>query len=112
MAVFPLYYNYGLFEIHTRLGLYPYEGAPEQDWDYTRFVPGFWRHLESCIAALRELRIVAEIILFHPYDTPSWGFSTMDREHDLRYLRYAVARLSAYSNVRTAEPQPLSLIHI
>jgi hypothetical protein len=37
------------------------------------------------------------VILFHPYD--GWGFKSMPAEADDRYLRYAVARLSAYRNV-------------
>jgi hypothetical protein len=37
------------------------------------------------------------VILFHPYD--AWGFKAMGQEADDRYLRYAVARLSAYRNV-------------
>ena len=37
------------------------------------------------------------MILFHPYDR--WGFAEMDRASDDRYLRYAIARLSAYRNV-------------
>ncbi|MHC4200450.1 MAG: nucleoside hydrolase-like domain-containing protein, partial [Planctomycetota bacterium] len=34
---------------------------------------------------------------FHPYDR--WGFKSMPREVDDRYLRYVVARLAAYRNV-------------
>ena len=41
--------------------------------------------------------IEADVILFHPYD--AWGFKAMGQEADDRYLRYAVARLSAYRNV-------------
>jgi cbb3-type cytochrome oxidase subunit 1 len=41
--------------------------------------------------------IEADVILFHPYD--AWGFKAMGEEADDRYLRYAVARLSAYRNV-------------
>jgi hypothetical protein len=41
--------------------------------------------------------IEADVILFHPYD--AWGFKAMGAEADDRYLRYAVARLSAYRNV-------------
>ena len=37
------------------------------------------------------------MILFHPYD--AWGFKAMPPEADDCYLRYAVARLSAYRNV-------------
>jgi hypothetical protein len=46
---------------------------------------------------LRDLGIEADIILWHPYDR--WGFAEMGAENDDRYLRYAIARLSAYRNV-------------
>ena len=39
------------------------------------------------------------MILFHPYDGGHWGFDRMPPEADDRYLRYLVARLSAYRNV-------------
>ncbi len=66
-------------------------------FDFDRFVPAYFQHLDDCVAKLRDLGIEADIILFHPYDR--WGFSTMDAEHDDRYLRYVVARLAAYRNV-------------
>lgn len=70
-----------------------------QGWhfDFERFVPAYFQHLEQRIGQLRDLGIEADIILFHPYDR--WGFSTMTAEQDDRYLRYVVARLAAYRNV-------------
>jgi hypothetical protein len=53
--------------------------------------------LENRIADLGRLGIEADLILFHPYDR--WGFSEMSPAADDRYLRYIVARLSAYRNV-------------
>ena len=41
--------------------------------------------------------IVADIILFHPYDR--WGHSRMTRQQDDAYLRYIIARLAAWRNV-------------
>ena len=59
MAVFPLYYNYGLFEIHTRLGLYPYEGAPEQDWDWRGAPTHKWEEAdEYSVAAVEAAALV------------------------------------------------------
>jgi hypothetical protein len=66
-------------------------------FDFTRFEPDFFRHLEQRVGQLRDLGIEADIILFHPYDR--WGFATMDAATDDRYLRYVVARLAAYRNV-------------
>ncbi len=45
----------------------------------------------------RRRGIEADLILFHPYD--SWGYKTMGAEADDFYLKYAVARLSAYRNI-------------
>ncbi|SFA82177.1 protein of unknown function [Cohnella sp. OV330] len=75
----------------------PFEGSLEQGWDYTRFNPLFFRHLENRIADLGKLGIEADLILFHAYDR--WGYSEMSPAADDRYLRYVAARLSAYRNV-------------
>jgi hypothetical protein len=77
---------------------FPYEGSPPRGWDTTRFNPVFFRHLEQRVRQLGELGIEADLILFHPYDG-IWGLSTMDAASDDRYVRYLVARLSAYRNV-------------
>lgn len=70
-----------------------------QGWrfDYERFEPAYFQHLEQRVGHLCDLGIEADIILFHPYDR--WGFSTMTAEQDDRYLRYVVARLAAYRNI-------------
>ncbi|MDG0809863.1 DUF5605 domain-containing protein [Cohnella rhizosphaerae] len=75
----------------------PFEGSLAQGWDYTRFNPVFFRHLEDRIADLGKLGIEADLILFHAYDR--WGYSEMSPAADDRYLRYITARLSAYRNV-------------
>jgi hypothetical protein len=111
-CVFPKHYAYNLGEPYS----YPFAGMPMDssvltldnfnrynehsegnDWDFTRFNPVHFRRLEYCIAQLQALKIEADIILFHPYDR--WGFSCMTAEEDARYLRYALARFSAYRNV-------------
>ncbi|WP_178019812.1 DUF5605 domain-containing protein [uncultured Paenibacillus sp.] len=93
MCVFPKSYLYNRNEPQ----LYPYEGSLETGWNFGAFNPAFFEHLERRIADLGRLGIEADLILFHPYDR--WGFSEMDREADDLYLRYIVARLSAYRNV-------------
>ena len=77
----------------------PFEGTPPNQWDFTRFNPAFFQHLEQRIAQLRDLGIEADIILFHPYDEGHWGFDRMPDEADDRYLRYVVSRLAAFRNV-------------
>jgi hypothetical protein len=93
MCVFPKDYSYNKNEPEY----YPFEGTPLKDWDFDRFNPEFFRHFEQRVADLRDLGIEADIILLHPYDR--WGFDEMDDEIDDRYLKYVVARLSAYRNV-------------
>lgn len=73
------------------------DGHSREQFDLARFNPAYFQHIEQCIQALLGADIQADVILFHPYD--AWGFKSMGREADDRYLRYAVARLSAYRNV-------------
>lgn len=100
MCVFPKHYDFN----QNEPPFYPFEmlSAPTGEgggwrWDFTRFNPAFFRHLEKRIGDLCDLGIEADLILFHPYDR--WGFSTMDAETDDRYLRYVVARLAACRNI-------------
>jgi hypothetical protein len=95
MCIFPKYYEYNRKEPE----FYPFEGTPPRDWDFSRFNPAFFRHLERRVGQLRDLGIEADLILFHPYDQGHWGFDRMEDAADDRYLRYVIARLSAYRNV-------------
>jgi hypothetical protein len=84
--------------------LYPFErwatGSPAKaNWDLTRFNPAFFRQLEKRIDDLARLGIEADLILFHPYDKGHWGFDSLGKEADTRYLRYITARLSSFHNV-------------
>ena len=72
-------------------------GKSKESFDLSRLNPGYFQHVEERIQDLMAAGIEADLILFHPYD--AWGFKTMGEEADDRYLRYAVARLSAYRNV-------------
>ena len=77
---------------------FPFERTTEGGWDPARFVPEFFRHLETRVAQLGGLGIQADVILFHPYGD-KWPFSSMSAADDDRYVRYLVARLAAYRNV-------------
>ena len=111
-CIFPKHYDYNLGEPRS----YPYEGTPMDSsvltkenfmeytfrtegnhFDYTRFEPAHFRHIEWCIEKLMELGIEADLIMMHPYDR--WGFCTMTKEQDDLYWNYAVARFAAYRNV-------------
>ena len=101
-CVFPKHYDYNFNEPYS----YPYEGTPVDSsgltrnnfmeyngcpdgnhWDYTKFNPKHFEHLEKRIRDLMDLGIEADIIVMHPYGR--WGFSLM----------YLVARCSAFRNV-------------
>ena len=111
-CVFPKHYVYNFRDPVC----FPFEGEPmdasiltEENFedysvdhsgnhfDFSRFNPAYFRIVEKAIRDLEAIGIEADLILFHPYDR--WGFSKMSREEDLRYLRYAVARFSAFHNV-------------
>ncbi len=98
MCVFPKSYEYN----HNEPEFYPFprsvtgaEAAGAND--LARFDVKFFQHFERRIRDLMGLGIEADLILFHPYDR--WGYASMPAEVDDRYLRYIIARFSAYRNV-------------
>lgn len=111
-CIFPKHYAYNLKDPRS----FPYEGTPMDcsvlnvdnfwgytgktegnDWQFDRFNPAHFTHIESCILALQKIGVEADLILMHPYDR--WGFSNMGAEADDLYLRYVTARFSAFRNV-------------
>lgn len=95
MCIFPKYYDWNTNDPP----MYPFEGVPRTNWDFTHFNPKYFQHIEQRILDLQKLGIEADVILFHPYDEGHWGFDRMPSAVDDRYLHYIVARLSAYRNV-------------
>jgi hypothetical protein len=93
MCIFPKSYQYN----HNEPALYPFERDSAGKSDFTRLNPAFFAHVEQRVADLRALGIEADLIVFHPYDR--WGYSSMPAEADDRYLRYVLARMSAYRNI-------------
>ena len=90
MCFFPKSYKYGN---DTEPWAYPYES--KTDFEHPNFE--YFRSFDKRVRQLRDMGIQADIILFHPYDR--WGYLTMGRKHAARYVRYLIARLSAYRNV-------------
>ena len=76
---------------------FAFQKGADGKFDFSRPDLVFWRRFEQRILDLQKLGIQADIILWHPYDR--WGFSEMSPEEDDRYLRYCLARLSAFRNV-------------
>jgi len=92
-CIFPKSYAYNQNEPER----FAFQKGADGTFDFTKPDPEFWRHLERRILDLQRLGIEADLILWHPYDR--WGFAEMGRENDDRYLRYCIARLSAFRNV-------------
>ena len=83
---------------HEMVSAY-YNQEPPDYWNLERFNPEYFQHLEKRILDLRARGIEADLIIFHPYDYGAWGFDRMPAEVNDRYLRYLVARLSAFRNL-------------
>ncbi len=94
MCVSPKWYEHNRFEPT----MYPFEGSLG-NFDYTRPNVKLFRHMEKLIDELAKLGIEADIIVFHPYDKPEWGFSNMTKEQDRAYMKYLTARISSFHNV-------------
>lgn len=79
--------------------IYPGMKPPVIDFrfNYYRFNPEHFRRFDMRIRQLRDMGIEADIILMHPYDR--WGLNMMNRECCDAYIKYVVARFSAYRNV-------------
>ncbi|MFF2486438.1 DUF5605 domain-containing protein [Microbacterium sp. NPDC058062] len=93
MCLFPKSYLFNANEPAD----FVFPGSLEDGFDLERFDPAHFRRLEQRIAQLGERGIEADLILFHAYDR--WGFADLGPAVDERYLRYAVRRLAAFSNV-------------
>ena len=86
-------------ETSPKFSLSPSSTPPPDYWDFSQFIPEYFQHLEQRIADLQVLGIEADLILFNPYDFGAWGFDRMPAEVNDRYLKYVVARFSAYRNL-------------
>jgi len=93
MCIFPKDYDWNKNEPE----LYPFEGKPLKDWDYTKFNPAYFQRIEKYISVLDSLGIEADLIVFHPYDR--WGFKDMGMAVNEFYIKYIIARFAAFKNV-------------
>ena len=73
------------------------KGKPVYEWDFTRFNPAYFAHVEACVDNLAGIGVEADLILFHPYDGGRWGFDRMPLEAGVRYLKYLTARMSHFA---------------
>jgi hypothetical protein len=92
--------------------LLPYQpegGVPGAASDLTRFHLPYFRNLERTVASLGAIGVQADVILFNLYmkDFPAGlaclggpNSSSYDLFFDARFVRYLVARLGSFRNVR------------
>ncbi|WP_205702983.1 DUF5060 domain-containing protein [Botryobacter ruber] len=81
-----------------KITLFPFEGTSKENWDFSRFNPEYFQHLERCVERLLEIGVEADFILLRPYDG-AWGFDKMDMATNERFIRYVIARFGAYRNI-------------
>jgi len=93
MCVFPKSYNYGN---NTEPWVLPFK-KKENANDPSQPNYEFFQNFDQRVKQLMEMGIQADVILFHPYDR--WGYFEMGKQMNERYIRYMIARLSAYRNV-------------
>ncbi|MCM6762561.1 DUF4038 domain-containing protein [Rathayibacter sp. ZW T2_19] len=79
--------------------LLPFERGEDGRWDVSRPVVAFFQRLDDAVVTLAEHGIQADVLIFNSYDGGAFGLDGLNEEEDAAYLRYLVARLSAYSNV-------------
>eukprot|EP00041_Stephanoeca_diplocostata_P010686 m.170086 g.170086 ORF g.170086 m.170086 type:complete len:549 (-) comp18258_c0_seq1:254-1900(-) len=76
-------------------------------FDLQRFNVSYWHNYDRLLRRLQGMSVVADVIVFHPYDGGHWGFDCMggrdprtyNTTHDDFYLKYLAARISSFSNV-------------
>ncbi len=101
MLFFPKHYTggYGAIDVSYEPPSYPFEGAPGA-FDFTRPNPVFFREYEDRLRELDTRGIIADTILFHPYDFGHWDIDAgMDEDQALFYLKYLIARIASFKNV-------------
>jgi hypothetical protein len=92
-CVFPKHYDYN----HNEPELFTFEKGGDGRPDVHRPCFAFWDRFERIIAALSDVGIQSDLILFHPYD--KWGFASLSMDDNLVYLDYMLRRLSAFPSV-------------
>ncbi|MET0297390.1 MAG: DUF4038 domain-containing protein [Microbacterium sp.] len=79
--------------------LLPFEKDADGAWDVSRPVIAFFRRLDDAVRRLGEAGIEADVLVFTSYDGGRFGLDGLSEEQDAAYLRYVMARLSAFPNV-------------
>lgn len=101
MLFFPKQYSggYGKIDVSYEPPMYPFEGTPGH-FDFRRPNPAYFAYFEDVLRDMMPRNILADVILFHPYDFGHWNLDGgMDEDGALLYLRYLIARIASFRNV-------------
>lgn len=79
--------------------LMPFEKKADGSWDVSRPVIAFFQRLDENVVRLGEHGIQADILILSSYDGGRFGLDALTEDEEAAYLRYLVARLSAYEHV-------------
>jgi hypothetical protein len=78
---------------------FPFARHADGSWDVGSPDPVFFRRVDQAVRDLMVAGLEADVIVLHPYDRGQFGLDGLAAKEDEVYLRYLVARLSAYRNV-------------
>ncbi len=71
----------------------------DDGWSVDRPDVDFFRRVDRAVQMLAERGIEADVLIYNAYDGGRFGLDALTEQQDAAYLRYLVARLSAYPNV-------------
>jgi hypothetical protein len=74
------------------------EGYPDYIWHFDAFNTGYWDAWDMIIQYMQSKGVVAELVLFHDVG-PDDSMGPMSITDEQKYMKYAVARYAAYTNV-------------
>ena len=79
--------------------LLPFERDADGRFDVSRPIPEFFHRLDAVVEALGARGMQADVLIVNAYDNGRVGLDALSEDDDAIYLRYLVARLSAYPHV-------------
>ena len=77
------------------------QGCPSAkgSFDLTRFNVSYWQNYERLLRSMQESGVIADIIVFHPYDNGHWGFDCMGGANTTNLAR--VSRSAVFSQSKS-----------
>jgi hypothetical protein len=81
---------------------YPWLNCTVASPQFRAFNQTYWQKLDEIVQYMQSKGVIAELILFPDYGHPTSGdrgLFTMTQPDEQRYMKFAIARYAAYSNV-------------